>query len=452
MVEIRANRHYLHRPACKMTSVFRFAGLINSESFEKAIELAMNKHELLCSTVYRNDDGVAYYKYEPGTKAQVKLSVEKYEPADPEDEDIENMLDIAKEWLNEEEKVLLDIRSGEFMHHGIFTDGVETVWAISSHFLAGDFLSIKIFAKEVLEIYESILSNKHKNVDTSFIAFEEDNFNLDAGIERLSFPIKRQIKRLNKNWQRQGARFDWEDFEKIHKNFHEAYSIKKIFDTIDGDTTQVILQESIKTNISLDSLLAAAFQLASRENESFAFPLSTRIESNKSFGQFSGSITLERAGGFLQNDLLTNAKKIDSRLNEKLEAKNSDEIINRSNILIAAYAGTLIDSAYYAAFDGFKNTSAGLMQKIFSLDKAGEGMQINNLGDINFESENLSLRETYFVPSFLPNFRRVIAFDIVGDNLCLSSSFYQDDKVEYLIFEKVKDLLQDFAQSKMKNY
>lgn len=45
MIKIDSNRHYVHRPANKMVSIFRYSGAPDLARFEEAIGLGMSKHE-----------------------------------------------------------------------------------------------------------------------------------------------------------------------------------------------------------------------------------------------------------------------------------------------------------------------------------------------------------------------------------------------------------------------
>ena len=62
MHEILANRHYVHRPACKMVNVLRFKGMPEIDRFKEAIRLAMSRHEILNTKVSINKDGQAFYE------------------------------------------------------------------------------------------------------------------------------------------------------------------------------------------------------------------------------------------------------------------------------------------------------------------------------------------------------------------------------------------------------
>lgn len=439
MYEILENKHYIHRPACKMVSIFRFKGAPDFDKLKQAIETVMNKHELLVSKVTRDEDGRAFYS--DNKEANVVVNVELFEAPDPDDDEdeYETMLDIALEWAQEEDTIPLNLAIGEYMHHGIFSDSVDTVWAISSHYLAGDAFSIQYLARDVLKEYENPGS-------TELVYYEQDSFNPIEAFESYGFNDQRQLKSLNKRWAREGKTFTWEEYQEMYDNFHAAYKLSTLTMSLDKETSQAIIKKAKAEDKKLSAVISAAFSAATEERESFAYPLSTRPEAYEGVGVYGGSVTVTPP---IKLRLDTSLEATIERVDDELKAKSSDEEqMQRSNIIISILDGSLVDSAYYAAFAGYKTKSSETVRKMFSLDKAGEGMQINNLGELVLDAEYSfgELNEYYYIPSMIYNFRRGVSFITHDEQLFFTSTFYQKPNVEILNLRRFKETLEGYAK------
>ncbi len=449
MIKIDSNRHYVHRPANKMVSIFRYSGAPDLARFEEAIKLGMSKHELLCTELYREGDEAAFYKKREDSQPVVQINTETYESVDPEEDDVETMLDIAIDWALEENPKVYNIDEGEWMHHGIFSDGNETVWAISSHYLAGDAQSIQFLARDCIEIYEDLIAAP-KSESTSvekLVPYHPENFDFAAGFQKMSFFQKRHVNSLNKKWKKSTKSFDKVDFENMNSNFHNVYKQKSLVKRIDKESSIKLLEKLQANDLSLSTIIPASFIISSQERETMAYTLSTRTEGYEGVGVYGGSVTLPQISILNSTtDLLETAKAIKKELDPAL---SDEQRIQRSNIIVANLDGNLLDSAYYSAFADWKNPASDLMQKTFSLKRSGEGMQINNIGELPQSKSNSfgELKEVYYIPSILPNFRRALAFNFVDGEMFITNTFYQDEKVELLIFNRAVEALEEFAKS-----
>lgn len=439
MYEILENKHYLQRPACKMVSIFRFKSSPDFDQFEEAIKKGMNKHELLRTRVLRHEDGRAFY--EDNSEAQVHVNLEKYESPEEDEEDVETMLDIALEWSEDEDKVPLNLEEGEYMHHGIFSDGVETVWAISSHYLAGDAQSIQILAKDILNIYDSTSSTVQK------VSYIHEDITDEEARTIVSGRLSRQIDKYNSRWERYNKLFGWDLYQELYETFHSNFSLKTLETSFDKDVSQRIIRRAKEDGIKLNALIAAAFSVATDERESIGVPLSTRKEGNRSVGVYGSSVSINptiKIG--MKYDLISTAERINKELTELM---GNDFREQRSNAIISRLNGNLLDAGYYAAFMRYDNAVAKDIAKLFSLNKPGDGMQLNNLGEVNFEKEYSfgTLEEMYYVPSIITNFRRAISYVTFDDRIFLTSVFYQEKDLELLNLIRAKEILEQYANS-----
>ncbi|AVM41826.1 condensation domain-containing protein [Fastidiosipila sanguinis] len=449
MIKIDSNRHYVHRPANKMVSIFRYSGAPDLARFEEAIGLGMSKHELLCTELYREGNEAAYYKKREDSQPVVKINIETYESVDPEEDDVETMLDIAIDWALEENPKVYNIDEGEWMHHGIFSDGNETVWAISSHYLAGDAQSIQFLVRDCIEIYEDLIAApKDEAIQVEKITpYRPESFDFAAGFKKMSFFQKRHVNSLNSKWKKSTKIFDKVDFEDMNSNFHNVYKLKSLAKRLDRETTSKLLAKVKENDLSLSTIIPASFVVSSQERETMAHTLSTREGDYEGVGVYGGSVTLPQISILSSaTDLLETAKSINKELEPALK---DEQRIQRSNIIVANLDGNLLDSAYYSAFADWKNVASDLMQKTFSLKSSGEGMQINNIGELPQVKNNSfgELKEAYYIPSILPNFRRALAFNFVDGEMFITNTFYQDEKVELLIFNRAVEALEEFANS-----
>ncbi len=433
MRELAKSRLYLHRPCSMMVTLFEITGNVDLDHFKVALASAMNRHEQLKSKITIKGDGEAFY--EPIPRANVKLKVETYEPA--EDDDVESLMDIAFEWAEEAVTFSLNLSEGELMRHILLSDGVKAVWGIASHYLAGDAPSIQYLARDVFALLDD---SSLKLAPPEWRAPEnEEVLNVDA----LAWPAKFKVKRMNKIWQREGKSFTWPDLERMQKNFHEAYPLYILHESLEAEFTDALRQLAHDHKLRFSMLFAAAYLKATADKEAVSLLLSTRPEGYEGVGTYQGGISID-VSKMREHDLLEIAKMLSDKTDEAIQ---KPEQVHHSAIVLLGMDENLIDSAYYFAYDGYKAKSAEMMAQLYGLTRVGSGTQINNMTVIPAEEEYAfgRITQVYVIPPLAPNFSRSISLSTVSGRLGIVVNFYLDEAYENFLLKKVISMLREAA-------
>lgn len=426
------HRLYLHRPGSQFITLFAFKGAVDADLMKAKIKEAMNAHPFLKQKIRVDEKQEAYY--EPIDKAVVDVEIDRYEPANDEDE--ESLLDIALEEAKEAVAWPMDVFRGQFMKHKLYTDGESLVWLISSHYLGGDGQSILYLARDVFRLMDQpgIRMEKvpHEELDTSDLPDEKSLF----------FLSKMRVKSLNRQWEKKGKAFSPEDRNRMHKNYHEAYPILLNTLKLEGEVVENLYEVARLRNIHLASLVAAAYYKATQDTDKAHFQVSTRPENYEGVGIYQGGIQVDYPKG--TSDLLEMADKISADMTEKLNTPNM--VHQSASILMGLHPG-LIDSGYYAAYDAYENPTAKVLQGMYGLTGQGTGFQINDMGRI-YEDEEFSfakLEEVYLFAPFISNFTRLIGLVTLDDKLFISQEAYMDQSFEKIVLERVEKSLREIA-------
>lgn len=417
-----------------LVSLFELETAVDPERFKVAIAEAMGRHEHLKSKVTLMADGNAFFEAIPRPK--VKVSIEKYEPAESEDE--ESLLDIAFEWADEAVKFDLDLSSGELMRHILISDGKTLVWGIASHYLTGDALSIQYLARDVFAL-----------LDDSDLKLPPLAWQAPAAADMISFkdlawPARLKVKRLNKLWRHEGKAFGWGDLSRMRQNFHEAYPLHVLHDVLEPETVRGLRALSRKHNIHFCSLFAAAYIKATNENDSILVQVSTRPEGYEGVGTYLGGVTPELGKKRGERPLLEIAKLFSEKLDEDI---TNPQKLHHAAIVLLGMEGSLIDAGYYSAYDGNKSKTALMMRQLYGLGGSGSGTQLSNLKVVPAKAAYRfgKVNAGYCLTPVAPNVSRNVSVMTVGETLGFTVGFYQDPAYENFLMEKVLGMLREAA-------
>lgn len=433
MRELAKNRLYLHRPCSMLITLFHLRGDIDLTRFASAIEKAMGRHEQLCSRIVQTPEGQAGYV--PMEKPRVEITTETYEPAESADE--ESLTDIAFEWADAAVRFQMDLAEGELMRHVLISDGLETIWGVASHYLAGDAFSIQFLAKDVFRILDQ------PGTELSLLPWQEVK-EADLPLENyMFFTDKLKFKRINKMWAKDKRVFGSDDLRRMHHNFHEAYPLHSVHTELSAETVESLQRLTAERKVRFSSLLGAVFVMASRETDALSLPVSIRPEGYEGVGNYLGSLSLQ-VPKKVSSDLWSAAVDLTEKIDKGMTMPT---LLHHSAIILQGVSDTLIDAGYYAVYDGFKSTAALQMSGLYGLTTAGTGTQINNLkilplaGRYGFGF----VEHVYVMPPMAPNFARIVGVATVENRLSITMTFYQDKAHEQRLLDRVKEILETTA-------
>ncbi len=451
MRDLGTNRIYLHRPSAAGVLLYRLSGgesgdvggdqlrsngvELDLERFRDAICRAMGRHEQLCSRIVQTSDGEA--GYEPIAEPVCRVSIETYEPADPDDEETESLMDIAMEWAKEEVKKTFDLASGELMRHVLISDTVETIWGIAYHYLAGDAMSFQYLAGDVFALLEA------PETELAPIAWVKQPMEMPEQAA-LALPARQKLQNMNKRWAKSRTVFTNEDFARMHRNFQEAYPLHLMYEELDEGVVSGLRAVSRARNVRFTALVAAAVALASQEKDTISVIVDVRPMDYRGFGVYSGGLGLQIPKKLTADfwDYATAfSNKIDSEIHNNVKLFHTE-------LIAGDFDGTLLDAGYYARYDAFGDKTAEEMAVIYGIASPGTGTQINNMREVPLAS-NYSfgrLENVYFFPAMTPSYARAVGTATVGGRMAMTWSFYRDEPHELDLMRRTLEILREISK------
>ena len=85
-------------------------------------------------------------------------------------------------------------------------------------------------------------------------------------------------------------------------------------------------------------------------------------------------------------------------------------------------SGTLVDAAYFSAFDSYKNKSAKMTAKMFGYSKNPQGISITNLTKIPIPTEYGTNRLSNYlcIPPLVPNLKMVVGISTLDESMSIT--------------------------------
>jgi hypothetical protein len=142
----------------------------------------------------------------------------------------------------------------------------------------------------------------------------------------------------------------------------------------------------------------------------------------------------------LQKDFWVNAAKVHERMLEKINHPGKKFfLLNFMN----AVSPTLIDAAYYSAFDEFSDPTAASASRMFGYQGNGKGISLTNLtrAPIPDLYGAIRLARIVFVPPLVPNAKRILGIVTIGGHMTVTMQYCIDYDENRVIFEKSAKLL-----------
>ena len=367
---------------------------VSVEEIKRAVEKAYTKNETTMSKLVL-DNGEIFF--ENMSKTGCKVFIDRRE-----------WIDI----LHENEKNTFRINEGEFVRTFIIDGKEEFRVFIMAHHILGDGQSLVLLAQDILsclakeEVEYKTLNNE-----------DEEMIPLDI---KYPFFKKAGIKLLNKQWEKTGKLFGWEDYYNIHKKFwanRQTYVEKVVL----SEDVQNIREKSKKIGITVNSYIVAKQFEKFPEYETIGMPISYRAN-NRSL---ANKVTIIKIN-YKYNTAISfeeNAKKIHKIIKKTNEDPSKKFFIAKS---LGLFGFGLLDGALMAKYAGYKNEIAESVVDIIGMSgKNKTQLGITNLGNLNLRTEydSFEVEEFEAMAASMSTTKQVMAICTLKNrmNICLSS-------------------------------
>lgn len=398
---IRSERTHLFEPDAVIDIMVELGGSPDTAQLKRAIDCAVRANESLNCKIVLAEDGTAGYEKLPDPVYSVEISKKDW-----------------KEILSEQEKRAFALTSGELIRFFILNGGSSLL--IMAHHFAGDGLSVVYLVEDIM----TALSGRRLRYQPLKIA-TLDSFPKSSGLSPLT---KLLLNKLNRDWRKTGKAFSFADYQTMFDRYWNGHRTFLCCDTLSPDEVGRLCAKAKQANISVNSLLTAAFLQAFEKTADTGFAVNIREKANRSMANYASGIAIryryDKNSSFLQN-----ARKVHRRIYKKLNNVKSRYLVLQ---FIGIMEPTLLDAACMAVFGNYQNKTAEYLAHLIQYDNRPKDISISNLTKLDIPQQygSYSIRQIAFVAPVIQNARRVFGIATLGNEMCITMHVIEDEYIE----------------------
>ena len=386
-------RTHLFCPSIKVAVVVNIEGAVSFAMLESAIRQAVAANEILCSTIGLDSDGTAYYR--PTEKPLYTLS--------RSDEMWETLVATAhRKPCNLEEGPLLDCF--------VVQTEPDLQLLLVAHHLVGDGLSMALFVQDIMKaLAGSPLVFKPLSLLSSDSVGDSRNLN----------PVMRfLLDRQNRSWRKTGKAFSYADYQRMVHSYWTDRGIHIASQNMHGETLEKLLHFAKAHKLTLNSIISTAMFKVKGEKAKLGIAASVRPEGYQGMGNYASGISVQYSYKS-SKDFTENAQTIQRLIQKKTHSDDAKYFLLR---FLQALDPTLIDAAYFAAYDGYDNPIAKRMQSMFGYHGKPTQIGLSNLMvlPIGAQYGPYRLSRFCFIPPLVPNNDTIVGVATLGMSMELS--------------------------------
>lgn len=398
---IDKERTHLFSPAANIVVKAEIRGGAEIESLKAAIKKAVESNGILSNKIEINDSGDAWY--EAIDKPAIGIGV-----TDMQWEDI----------AARQEKIRFEVERGELLRFFIIPGGNAVQILIIAHHLAGDGLSICFLIQDIM----TALSGG----ELEYKPIELLSPGSLPAKSSLGGPMKAMINIMNRRWRKTGKVFLLPDFVRMFEGYWSERETVIYSCGLTSDRLDKLNCAAKEHSVTLNSVLTTALIRAAGGKADTGLAASIRKPGYEGMGNYATGISVIYEYDE-KKDFWENAGAVQKLIYNKLDS-------DRRKLFLLQFMGrlepTLIDAAYFAAFDGYKNKTAVRFQKMFGFSGKPKDLSITNLTRLPIKEEygEYSLDELIFSAPLVANAKRIIGAAALGKSLRLSMHVMKDEE------------------------
>lgn len=391
---IGKERIYLFAPAAAIILRITLPATIPADALQAAIGRAARRQATLCSRAELRADGSACFV--PCAPAEPRVR-----PLPSEES--------ADAALLREARTPFAIERGEWMRHTVFTENGKTVWLLFCHHMAGDGLALLGFVRDVL----SALQNPART-------WEREPFALcavDSLPGGLPWPMRQGLRALNRQWAKEERQFTPADHERMTDAYWAGRTLAMARVTLEAPRLEAVLAACHAQRATLTGAWLAA--IANGESESVGVAISIRPDGLESMANWAAGVTVRCAAN--RGDFWRAARECSHQIR-----RQTDDPAKRNFLphLLNALSPTLIDAAYFAAFDGLESGAAKRIAAMFGYGRQPKGCSVTNL--LRAPMAEDAVEEVAFYPPMVPNAGALYGMVTAGGALTVTLQCFAD--------------------------
>ncbi|WP_320130799.1 condensation domain-containing protein [uncultured Sphaerochaeta sp.] len=391
--EILFERTHLFSPSINVAVMIDIKGRVDFIALEMAIAKAVSANEILHSRIQLDAEGRAFYCPMSKGRYSFCVSEESWETV-----------------VVQQSKISFDLESGELIRF-FALPGKETIrLVIIAHHLAGDGLSIVFLVEDIMK------SLAGKTLEEKPICLLSP-----SSLENVRFAsplIRFMLNVLNRKWEQTGKVFSFSDYRRMFNHYWVDRQLKVLCHTIQAEVLGKLVKYSKEWHLTLNSILATICFKAEGKAMALGMAASVRPEGYRGMGNYASGITIKYCYHY-KKSFHENALAVQKQIQAKTGDKGKLYFLLR---FLQALSPTLVDAAYFAAYDGYSNKTASRMQAMFGYKGKPRQVGLSNLMRIPIEEKYgpYHLSSFCFVPPLVPNNSKILGIATLGTKLELS--------------------------------
>ncbi len=374
--EIKKERTHLFAPNINIVVMVEFEGKIQEATLSAAIQKAVDHHEVLGCKIVVDEKGNGYYE----TKEKGAICLERF----------------SGEWeekITEQERIAFDLKSGELIRFYMKEMEDLTQLLIIAHHLVGDGVSMTCFVEDIINALngKAISYKKQRLFDMKLIPSDC----------KLNLVMRMLLNHFNKKWDREGKVFSYSEYQEMFQKYWATHKTKIISATLEENQLHKVEEQAKQHKVSVNSVITTALIRGAGENAEIGMPVSLREKDNQSMVNYTTAISIKEKYDY-HKTFWENASHIHQAIYTKLSNSKSKYFLPK---FMCSISPTLIDAAYFTAFNGYENKIAKSISNLFGYIKMPKAINLSNLTKITkaYQPGEYSIKKMYFVPPIVPN-------------------------------------------------
>lgn len=364
ITKINIGRAYIFSPSIHVMFRAEITGRPQISSIKEAITYAVRKYEILNCRILQDDNGDFFY-------------VPKEYPSKPNIE-VRNYHQDSQEFVNEQERIRLNLEAGELSRYIIADDGNKIVLNIVQNHLAGDGKSILIFLEDVMNYIQKIEEGEKIDMDSyNIVPVNAYNLKYISQFAKLNPLLEMTIADMNKKWNESNDRvFTHKDAVELFEDYWKVNKTKIATATIEADTMKKFASICKKNGVTVNNAMLASMSRSINRKSKICVAVDMRTKSQVGMGNYAGFTLIES----LYDDTLSfwvNARNI-QELIKSLTADRSQ--LHLSSLITTSFEPSLRDATYFQMMNKFHSNVIDEYNSIFSVTCEEVPLIISNLG------------------------------------------------------------------------
>ncbi len=390
IASVDKERLYLFAPAAAILMRVTFATIVSAERLQSAIQRAGARQAVLGCRVEQRLNGEAFFVPCVSPLVTVREAAAEETP---------------EALMRREMRTPFALEQGEWMRHHCWQADGRTVWLLSFHHMAGDGTALLFFIRDV----QSALRD-------AGLVWQRQPFCLCAPGSldgELSAPMWWGLRGLNRQWEKAKRCFTPEDRVRMTDTYWAGRSLSMAQTVAEPRQLERMLAACRLHHTTLTAAWLAAVLFATGEPMDAGIAVSIRPGGLDGMANWATGVSVRCAPG--RAAFWEVAQDIRRRMLRKTE---DPARLNFLLHFLRALSPTLIDAAYFAAFDGFQNKAAGRLSRMFGYDGHPKSCSVTNLMRAPLAEDDLE--SLAFYPPMVPNARRLFGMVTAGGRLCVT--------------------------------